>query len=75
MPFLSLIYQVSRPYKLQFKPQAIMPAAYRFSGDSGIRTHDLLNAIQALSRYVGCAPPKNTFLYVRYIYSAVKSLL
>ena len=27
-----------------------MPAAYRLSGDSGIRTHDLLNAIQALSQ-------------------------
>ena len=27
-----------------------MPVAYRFSGDSGIRTHDLLNAIQALSQ-------------------------
>ena len=27
-----------------------MPAAYCLSGDSGIRTHDLLNAIQALSQ-------------------------
>ena len=27
-----------------------MPVAYYFSGDSGIRTHDLLNAIQALSQ-------------------------
>ena len=27
-----------------------MPVAYCLSGDSGIRTHDLLNAIQALSQ-------------------------
>jgi hypothetical protein len=29
-----------------------MPVAYRLSGDSGIRTHDLLDAIQVLSQYL-----------------------
>ena len=71
--YLSLSYQVSRSYKFKFKPQTFMSAAYCVNGDSGIRTHDLLNSIQAPSRYAGCAPPQTIFLYVRNTYSAVKS--
>ena len=36
------------------------PRRHAAGGDGGDRTHDLLNAIQALSRYVRKAPPGST---------------
>jgi len=49
---------LSRIYK---NHKAFLALWFIVSGDGRDRTVDLLNAIQALSRHIGCAPPQNTF--------------